>query len=233
MVLMLPIDIQPQAPGELEPQPAAAAGLRHPRPVRRSRSRRSPTCSQEAAAAADHRRARRRAGRRPRRARSGSGALIGALLATSAPANGLFAGPALRARASPAASPPRSPRELMPQADVVLVAGASVNHWTTRHGQLDRRPAPRWPRSTSSRARSAATGPPTSRARRRCRRRAAARRRTRAPRPPAPPGGAPTQMAADIAANGWRDDPYEDASHRRVDRPADAVDRAGGAAARR
>ncbi|HEY2258612.1 MAG TPA: thiamine pyrophosphate-dependent enzyme, partial [Solirubrobacteraceae bacterium] len=62
-------------------------------------------------------------------------ALTGAVLATSAPANGLFAGlPYALGISGGFASPFAA--ELLPQADVVLVAGASVNHWTTRHGAL-------------------------------------------------------------------------------------------------
>jgi thiamine pyrophosphate-dependent acetolactate synthase large subunit-like protein len=63
------------------------------------------------------------------------GGLCGALLATSAPANGLFTGlPYALGISGGFASPFAA--GLLPQADVVLVAGASVNHWTTRHGQL-------------------------------------------------------------------------------------------------
>jgi thiamine pyrophosphate-dependent acetolactate synthase large subunit-like protein len=63
------------------------------------------------------------------------GARIGALLATSAPANGLFAGlPYALGISGGFASPFAA--ELLPRADVVLVFGASANHWTTRHGTL-------------------------------------------------------------------------------------------------
>ena len=61
--------------------------------------------------------------------------MIGAVLATSAPANGLFAGlPYALGISGGFASPFAA--ELLPQADLVIVAGASVNHWTTRHGAL-------------------------------------------------------------------------------------------------
>ena len=61
--------------------------------------------------------------------------LLGGLLATSAVANGLFAGSpwALGISggfASPAAA------ELISEADVVLGAGVALNMWTTRHGRL-------------------------------------------------------------------------------------------------
>ena len=63
------------------------------------------------------------------------GALIGALLATSAPANGLFADlPYALGISGGFASPFAA--ELLPRADVVLVFGASANQWTTRHGTL-------------------------------------------------------------------------------------------------
>jgi thiamine pyrophosphate-dependent acetolactate synthase large subunit-like protein len=63
------------------------------------------------------------------------GAITGALLATSAVANGLFAGlPYALGISGGFASPLAT--SVLPQADVVLVFGASINHWTTRHGRL-------------------------------------------------------------------------------------------------
>ncbi|MGE3272175.1 MAG: thiamine pyrophosphate-binding protein, partial [Chloroflexota bacterium] len=61
--------------------------------------------------------------------------ILGALLATSANGNGLFAGNPWYVGisggfASPAAA------ELISQADVVLAVGAGLNMWTTRHGRL-------------------------------------------------------------------------------------------------
>ena len=64
------------------------------------------------------------------------GELIGAVLATSAPANGLFAGLPYALGISGGFASPFACSELLPQADVVLVVGASVNHWTTKHGEL-------------------------------------------------------------------------------------------------
>ena len=63
------------------------------------------------------------------------GQTIGAVLATSAPANGLFAGLPYALGISGGFASPFAAR-LLPQADVVLVFGASVNHWTTKHGAL-------------------------------------------------------------------------------------------------
>jgi thiamine pyrophosphate-dependent acetolactate synthase large subunit-like protein len=63
------------------------------------------------------------------------GALIGALEATSAPAKGLFAGlPYAVGISGGFASPVAA--GLLPRADAVLVFGASANHWTTSHGAL-------------------------------------------------------------------------------------------------
>jgi thiamine pyrophosphate-dependent acetolactate synthase large subunit-like protein len=63
------------------------------------------------------------------------GGLTGALLATSAVANGLFTGdPYDLGIAGGFASPTAS--RLLRDADVVLAVGASLNAWTTRHGTL-------------------------------------------------------------------------------------------------
>jgi thiamine pyrophosphate-dependent acetolactate synthase large subunit-like protein len=63
------------------------------------------------------------------------GERCGALLATSAPAHGLFTGdPAALGISGGFASPAAA--RLIGQADLVLLAGASANHWTTRHGRL-------------------------------------------------------------------------------------------------
>jgi thiamine pyrophosphate-dependent acetolactate synthase large subunit-like protein len=60
---------------------------------------------------------------------------IGALLATSAMANGLFAGlPYALGIAGGFASPLAA--ELLAASDAVLALGATLNHWTTRHGAL-------------------------------------------------------------------------------------------------
>jgi thiamine pyrophosphate-dependent acetolactate synthase large subunit-like protein len=59
----------------------------------------------------------------------------GALLTTSAVAHGLFTGDAFALGICGGFSSPLA-AELLPQADVVLAVGASLNHWTTRHGAL-------------------------------------------------------------------------------------------------
>jgi thiamine pyrophosphate-dependent acetolactate synthase large subunit-like protein len=61
--------------------------------------------------------------------------LLGGLLATSAVANGLFAGnPWALGISGGFASPTAA--ELIAEADVVLGAGVALNMWTTRHGRL-------------------------------------------------------------------------------------------------
>ena len=63
------------------------------------------------------------------------GERIGALLATSAMANGLFAGLPFALGISGGFAAPAS-AELLAESDAVLALGASLNHWTTRHGGL-------------------------------------------------------------------------------------------------
>src|SRR5206468_10186498 len=62
---------------------------------------------------------------------------IGALLATSAPAHGLFAGSPWSLGISGGFASPLA-QELLPRADLVLAFGASLNHWTTRRDELIR-----------------------------------------------------------------------------------------------
>jgi thiamine pyrophosphate-dependent acetolactate synthase large subunit-like protein len=63
------------------------------------------------------------------------GELTGAILATSAVANGLFAGDPYDVGISGGFASPTATR-LLREADVVLAVGASLNAWTTRHGTL-------------------------------------------------------------------------------------------------
>jgi thiamine pyrophosphate-dependent acetolactate synthase large subunit-like protein len=63
------------------------------------------------------------------------GERIGALLANSAMAQGIFHGDPWALRISGGFASPLT-AELLPQADVVLAFGAALNHWTTRHGEL-------------------------------------------------------------------------------------------------
>ncbi len=63
------------------------------------------------------------------------GERIGAILATSAPAKGLFAGLPYAVGISGGFASPFAQR-LLPQADTVLIVGASANHWTSKHGAM-------------------------------------------------------------------------------------------------
>jgi thiamine pyrophosphate-dependent acetolactate synthase large subunit-like protein len=60
---------------------------------------------------------------------------LGALVATSAVANGFFAGHPRNVGISGGFASPLA-QELLPQADLVLSFGASLNPWTTRYGRL-------------------------------------------------------------------------------------------------
>jgi thiamine pyrophosphate-dependent acetolactate synthase large subunit-like protein len=133
IVLMLPIDIQPQPAIQTEPSRPPLPPLAGPAPTA------------EAIAAAAHllsnaKRPAIIAGRGAVLAGAGAalealGDSIGAILATSAPANGLFAGLPYAVGISGGFASPYA-AALLPQADLVLVVGASVNHWTTKHGAL-------------------------------------------------------------------------------------------------
>jgi thiamine pyrophosphate-dependent acetolactate synthase large subunit-like protein len=208
VVLMLPIDIQPQPPEALEPTQAPLPPLATPDPP-----------AQAVAAFADLLQAAQRpvilAGRGAvladgRDALERLGAVTGALLATSAPANGLFTGLPYALGISGGFVSPFA-ATLVPQADVVLVAGASVNHWTTRHGQLIARSAKLAQIDIEARAfgvhRPAdltMLGDVTAAARMLADE--LERRGHRAT------GWRTEEMARDIAANGWAGDPYDDAS---------------------
>jgi thiamine pyrophosphate-dependent acetolactate synthase large subunit-like protein len=132
VVLNLPIDLQAQ-PGVPAPDPVAPPPTRAPAPA-----------EADLAAIADRLAAARRpliiAGRGAVVAGAGPdlralGERCGALLATSAPAHGIFHGePFALGICGGFASPLAA--ELIPQADVVLTFGAGLNHWTTRHGAL-------------------------------------------------------------------------------------------------
>jgi thiamine pyrophosphate-dependent acetolactate synthase large subunit-like protein len=133
VVLMLPIDIQPQP--SVSPRPSQPP-LPPMAPTAPSRG----AIEEVADLLAGAQRPAIIAGRGAVLAEAAAdlealGELTGAILATSAPANGLFAGlPYALGISGGFASPFAA--ELLPQADVVIVVGASVNHWTTKHGAL-------------------------------------------------------------------------------------------------
>jgi thiamine pyrophosphate-dependent acetolactate synthase large subunit-like protein len=132
VVLMVALDVQAMEVGE----PVAAApapALAPPRPD-------DATVARVAAALAEARRPVIIAGRGAVLSGAGPalrrvGELTGALLATSAVANGLFAGDAFDLGIAGGFATPTATR-LFGDADLVLAVGASLNAWTTRHGTL-------------------------------------------------------------------------------------------------
>ncbi len=133
VVLMMPIDVQAQPSARTAPSRPVMPALEPPVP--------SPAAIADAATLlATAQRPAIIAGRGAVLADAGAalealGARIGAVLATSAPANGLFAGLPYALGISGGFATPLA-QELLPQADVVLIAGASANHWTTKSGAL-------------------------------------------------------------------------------------------------
>jgi thiamine pyrophosphate-dependent acetolactate synthase large subunit-like protein len=132
VAVMLPLDVQAAA-GDDEPAPPPEVGVIRTRPA-----------AEAVAAAADLLAAARRpaivAGRgavlaRARGPLEDLAELTGAVLATSALGNGLFAGnPYALGISGGFASPVAA--DLLREADLVLAAGATLNMWTTRHGAL-------------------------------------------------------------------------------------------------
>jgi thiamine pyrophosphate-dependent acetolactate synthase large subunit-like protein len=132
-VLMLPIDIQPQPAAQTSPSqpPLPTLPRTEPSPDAIRTAADVVTGAQKPAIIA---------GRGAVLAEAGPALEelaenIGAVLATSAPANGLFTGRPYALGISGGFASPFA-ASLLPQADVVLVIGASVNHWTTKHGAL-------------------------------------------------------------------------------------------------
>jgi thiamine pyrophosphate-dependent acetolactate synthase large subunit-like protein len=134
VVLMLPLDVQaapepddadviaPVPPLPAPPAPAAAAVAAAARLV--ALAKRPVIVAGRGAVLSDARVPLERLGDR-----------CGALLTTSAPAHGLFGtSPWALGIAGGFATPLAA--ELLPQADLVLAFGATLNHWTTRHGTL-------------------------------------------------------------------------------------------------
>jgi thiamine pyrophosphate-dependent acetolactate synthase large subunit-like protein len=133
VVLMLPIDIQPQRAASDHPTqpplPVFEPPSPNPRAIARAadalvNAKRTAIIAGRGAVLAD-----------ARDDLEGLGGQTGAILATSAPANGLFAGLPYAIGISGGFASPFA-AELLPQADTVIIVGASVNHWTTKHGAL-------------------------------------------------------------------------------------------------
>jgi thiamine pyrophosphate-dependent acetolactate synthase large subunit-like protein len=132
VVLMLPLDVQAMQTDGAEPVPSSP-DLSPPRPD-------DATLARVADALAEARRPAIIAGRGAVLADAGPalrrlGELTGALLATSAVANGLFTGDPYDLGIAGGFATPTASR-LLRDADVVLAVGASLNAWTTRHGTL-------------------------------------------------------------------------------------------------
>jgi thiamine pyrophosphate-dependent acetolactate synthase large subunit-like protein len=131
VVLMLPLDVQGAAvTGDA---PSAAPALERPRPA-------AAAVDAVAALLGEAQRPALIAGRGAVLAGAGPGLRAlgercGAVLATSAVANGLFAGDAYDAGIAGGFSSPLA-AELLADSDVVVAFGASLNQWTTRHGAL-------------------------------------------------------------------------------------------------
>jgi thiamine pyrophosphate-dependent acetolactate synthase large subunit-like protein len=133
VVLMLPIDIQPQPAGSTEhsrpsPPPLPAT---EPSPAAIAAAADALTNAEGTAIIAG--RGAVIAGARDQL--EALGARTGAILATSAPANGLFAGLPYAIGISGGFASPFA-ASLLPRADAVVIVGASANHWTTKHGAL-------------------------------------------------------------------------------------------------
>ena len=208
VVLMLPIDIQPQPAVQTEPSKPPRPPLPAPAPD-------AAAIDQAVELIAQSRRPAIIAGRGAVLADAADelerlGQTIGAILATSAPANGLFTGLpyALGISGGFASS---FAAGLLPLADLVLVIGASVNHWTTKHGelidpvakviQIDVEPRAigrNRPADLAILADAKTT--------------ATALHRQLTARGHENQGFRTPEMAAQIAAGAWRHEPYEDAS---------------------
>jgi thiamine pyrophosphate-dependent acetolactate synthase large subunit-like protein len=136
VVLMLPLDVQ-----AAHVSSSAGRSLRGPQDETPFSAEPEPAGIDVAAALL--RRAKRPAivaGRGAVRAGAGPalralGERTGAVLATSAVANGLFAGDPFDLGISGGFSTPLA-AELLRDSDVVLAVGAAMNQWTTRHGEL-------------------------------------------------------------------------------------------------
>jgi thiamine pyrophosphate-dependent acetolactate synthase large subunit-like protein len=203
VVLMLPIDVQTlPVPGPARARPPAT-------PIPAAPAPRADIVAEAAALLAGAQRPLILGGRGAVLADAGGelealGAHVGALHATTAVAKGLFAGlPYALGIAGGFASPLGA--ELLPQADVVLAFGATLNHWTTRHGELIGPGAKVIQVDLEADAiganRPAALGILGD-----ARLSAAALRAALEPGP----GWRTPELAARIAAERWRDEPYED-----------------------
>ena len=133
VVLMLPLDVQAMAVPDGAAAPPAGPRLSAPRPS-------DDAVTEVADLLASAQRPAILAGRGAVLAGAGPalralGERTGAVLATSAVANGLFAGDAYDLGISGGFSSPLAVR-LLRESDVIVAFGAALNQWTTRHGTL-------------------------------------------------------------------------------------------------
>jgi acetolactate synthase I/II/III large subunit len=127
--LMLPLDVQA---AECDPSlPAPLPELAPPRPGSVDELAALLAGAERPAIAAGRGAVLSGAGRALRRL----GELTGAVLATSAVANGLFEGDPFALGIAGGFSSPLAAR-LLREADAVVAFGAALNQWTTRHGTL-------------------------------------------------------------------------------------------------
>jgi thiamine pyrophosphate-dependent acetolactate synthase large subunit-like protein len=134
VVVSLPLDVQAAPPGPASLNPGPAPRSAAPAPARPAAS----AIDDFAALLAMARRPVFIAGRGGRAAGPGIAALArqaGALLATSAVANGLFAGDEFNLGISGGFATPLA-AELIAGADLIVGWGCALNMWTTRHGTL-------------------------------------------------------------------------------------------------
>ncbi len=205
VVLMLPIDLQPL------PVAPDARVLARATPLPAAPAPRADAVAEAAVLLATAQRPLILAGRGAVLAAAGAdlealGADAGALLATTAVAKGLFARlPFDLGIAGGFATPLAA--ELLPQADVVLAVGATLNHWTTRHGALIG-PDARVIQVDVEAGAIGANRPAAVGILGDARLTAVA---LRAVLQGAGPGWRSPELAARIAARRWRDEPYEDA----------------------
>jgi acetolactate synthase I/II/III large subunit len=208
VVLMLPIDIQPQPPVGTEPTspPPPALPAYEPSDASiRAVADLLQTASRPAIIA----------GRGAVLADAGDeldrlGELIGAVMATSAPANGLFAGLPYALGISGGFASPFATK-LLPGADVVIAVGASLNDWTTRHGEMF---------SPDATLVQIDVEPRSIARHRRCDRAVIGDAKASIAKLNAElerrghhaDGMRNPELADEIATNGWRDDAYDDAS---------------------
>jgi thiamine pyrophosphate-dependent acetolactate synthase large subunit-like protein len=132
VVLMLPLDVQAQETNGAE-VPSLGPELAAPRPAEESVRAAADVIAAARAPAIIAGRGAVLAGAGPALRRLGE--LTGAVLATSAMANGLFAGDPYDLGISGGFASPLA-AELLSQSDAVVAFGAALNQWTTKHGAL-------------------------------------------------------------------------------------------------